>query len=70
MNAVIGMAFLALKTELSAKQRDYVSKIHNAGNSLLAVINDVLDFTKIEAGKLDMEQVEFSLDEVLANVPR
>ncbi|MGQ5524077.1 7TM diverse intracellular signaling domain-containing protein [Chitinimonas sp. PSY-7] len=68
MNAVIGMAFLALKTDLTAKQRDYVSKIHIAGNSLLAVINDVLDFTKIEAGKLDMEQVSFSLDEVLSNV--
>ncbi|PHV13416.1 hypothetical protein CSQ89_00590 [Chitinimonas sp. BJB300] len=68
MNAVIGMAFLALKTDLSVKQRDYVSKIHTAGNSLLSVINDVLDFTKIEAGKLDMEQVSFSLDEVLGNV--
>ncbi|MEH6459831.1 GAF domain-containing hybrid sensor histidine kinase/response regulator [Chitinimonas sp. JJ19] len=68
MNAVIGMAYLALKTELTPKQRDYVSKIHKAGNSLLAIINDVLDFTKIEAGKLDMERIEFSLDEVLANV--
>ncbi|QNM96960.1 response regulator [Chitinimonas koreensis] len=68
MNAVIGMAYLALKTDLTPKQRDYVGKIHKAGNSLLAIINDVLDFTKIEAGKLDVERVEFSLDEVLANV--
>lgn len=68
MNAVIGMAYLALKTELSAKQRDYISKIHTAGSSLLALINDILDFTKIEAGKLEIENIEFSLDEVLANV--
>ncbi|MDN3577757.1 response regulator [Chitinimonas viridis] len=68
MNAVIGMAYLALKTELTAKQHDYVSKIHKAGVSLLTVLNDVLDFTKIEAGKLEMENVEFSLDEVLSNV--
>ncbi|QNM97652.1 hybrid sensor histidine kinase/response regulator [Chitinimonas koreensis] len=68
MNAIIGLAYLALKTELSAKQRDYVNKIHRAGESLLTVINDVLDFTKIEAGRLDMERVEFSLDEVLGNV--
>ncbi|QDQ24877.1 response regulator [Chitinimonas arctica] len=68
MNAIIGMAYLALKTDLNPKQRDYVGKIHKAGNSLLAIINDVLDFTKIEAGKLDMEKIDFSLDEVLANV--
>ncbi|GAB3263478.1 hypothetical protein GCM10027296_38980 [Chitinimonas naiadis] len=68
MNAVIGMAYLALKTELSAKQRDYVSKIHVAANSLLAVINDVLDFTKIEADKLELEHISFVLDDVLANV--
>jgi signal transduction histidine kinase len=55
MNAVIGMAYLALKTALSDKQRDYVSKIHNAGTSLLGVINDILDFSKIEAGRLDIE---------------
>ena len=55
MNAIIGLSHLALKTELSAKQRDYISKVHNAGTSLLAVINDILDFSKIEAGKLDLE---------------
>ena len=65
MNAIIGMAHLCLRTELNPKQRDYVSKIHNAGTSLLGIINDVLDFSKIEAGKLDVEDVEFDLDEVL-----
>ena len=68
MNAIIGLSHLALKTQLSPKQRDYVGKIHNAGTSLLAVINDILDFSKIEAGKLDMEAIEFKLDEVISSV--
>ena len=68
MNAVIGMAYLALKTPLTAKQRDYVNKIHNAGTSLLGVINDILDFSKIEAGRLDIETVDFRLDDVIASV--
>ncbi|WP_269533877.1 response regulator [Chitinimonas sp. BJYL2] len=68
MNAVIGMAHLALKTELTAKQRDYIDKIHTAGVSLLGIINDILDFSKIEADKLDLELVDFNLDDVLANV--
>jgi len=68
MNAIIGLAHLALKTELTPKQRDYLNKIHNAGTSLLTVVNDVLDFSKIEAGKLTMETAEFRLDEVIAAV--
>jgi PAS domain S-box-containing protein len=68
MNAIIGLSHLALKTPLNAKQRDYVSKVHNAGTSLLAIINDILDFSKIEAGKLDLETTEFRMDEVIASV--
>jgi two-component system sensor histidine kinase/response regulator len=68
MNAIIGLSHLALKTALNAKQRDYVSKVHNAGTSLLAIINDILDFSKIEAGKLDLETTEFRMDEVIASV--
>ena len=68
MNAVIGMAYLALKTPLSEKQRDYVNKIHHAGTSLLGVINDILDVSKIEAGRLDIEAVDFRLDDVIASV--
>ena len=68
MNAIIGLSHLALRTELSPKQRDYVGKIHNAGTSLLAVINDILDFSKIEAGRIEIEATEFSLDEVISAV--
>ena len=68
MNAIIGLSHLALKTQLSAKQRDYITKIHNAGASLLAVINDILDFSKIEAGKLDVETIDFNLDDVISSV--
>ncbi len=68
MNAVIGMSHLALKTELSPRQRDYLEKIQSSANSLLGIINDILDFSKIEAGKLEMESVEFNLDTVLDNL--
>jgi len=68
MNAVIGMAHLALQTELTPKQEDYLQKIQRSAHSLLAIINDILDFSKIEAGKMQLESVDFSLEEVLDNV--
>ncbi|MEJ2164866.1 MAG: response regulator [Desulfobacterales bacterium] len=68
MNAIIGMSHLALKTELTPKQQDYLNKIQSSANSLLGIINDILDFSKIEAGKLDMEAMEFNLDDVLDNL--
>ncbi len=68
MNAVIGFTHLALATDLTARQRDYVDKIMTAARSLLRLINDVLDFSKIDADKLTLEQEPFSLDTVLAEV--
>ena len=68
MNAIIGMAHLALRTDLDPKQTDYLSKIHSAGQHLLGIINDVLDFSKIEAGKLEIETIDFELDRVFDNV--
>ena len=68
MNAVLGMTHLALKTDLTPKQRDYLNKIQISANSLLGVINDILDFSKIEAGKMGMESIGFNLDEVLDNL--
>jgi PAS domain S-box-containing protein len=68
MNAIIGLSALALKTDLSDKQRDYIEKVHSSGIALLGIINDILDFSKIEAGKLRLEQVDFNLEGVIANV--
>ena len=68
MNAVIGLSHLALKTQLNPKQRDYVTKIHSAGTALLGIINDILDYSKIEAGKLEIETTSFRLDDVIASV--
>ena len=68
MNAIIGMAHLSLRTDLNPKQRDYIEKIHTAGISLLGIINGILDFSKIEADRVELEQVEFCLENVLDNV--
>ncbi|OSM02412.1 hybrid sensor histidine kinase/response regulator [Magnetofaba australis] len=68
MNAIIGMTHLALQTQLTDKQRDYLGKTQSAAKSLLGIINDILDFSKIEAGKLDMDHAPFRLDETLENL--
>ncbi|MGZ4955236.1 MAG: response regulator [Methylobacter sp.] len=68
MNAIIGMSNLALRTDLSAKQRGYLAKIDSAAQSLLRIINDILDFSKIEASQLDLEYSPFSLDHLLNNL--
>lgn len=68
MNSIIGMAHLALKTELTPRQSDYARKIQGAGRYLLGLIDDILDFSKIEAGKLTIEKIEFDLETVLENV--
>src|SRR5271163_1317448 len=68
MNAILGMTHLALKTELTPKQRDYLTKAKVAAQALLGIINDILDFSKIEAGKLEVENTEFRLDQVLEDL--
>ncbi|MCV5276699.1 histidine kinase, partial [Escherichia coli] len=58
MNAVIGMTRLALQTELTPKQRNFVSKANGSAVALLGILNDILDFSKVEAGRIDLEQVD------------
>ncbi len=65
MNGIIGFANLLLKSSLSREQQNYVSTVKNSAHSLLAIINDVLDLSKIEAGKLTIESVPFDLRECI-----
>ena len=68
MNAVIGLSYLCLQTDLSGKQRDYLQKINGSAKSLLGILNDILDISKIEAGKMEMDRIPFELEEVMGNL--
>jgi PAS domain S-box-containing protein len=68
MNAMLGMLELTLRTELSARQRDYVGKARSAGATLLTLLNDVLDFSKIDAGRLELDIHEFEVDALLRDL--
>lgn len=66
MNAIIGMTELALETRLTEEQQEYITIVKSSSESLLSVLNDILDLSKIEMGKLDIEPIEFNLSKSLA----
>lgn len=68
MNAIIGLGKLLLRTRLDAHQRDYQEKVISSSEALLALINDLLDYSRIEAGKLTLESIAFDLTQVVQNV--
>jgi len=68
MNAVIGMSYLALQTDLTPRQRNYLQKIQHSGEHLLRIVNDILDYSKIEAGKMSIELTDFQLDQLFERV--
>jgi signal transduction histidine kinase/CheY-like chemotaxis protein len=70
MNGVVGMTELALETELTDEQREYMGMVKTSADALLTIINDILDFSKIEAGKLDLDPIPFKLRESLAQTLR
>jgi two-component system, sensor histidine kinase and response regulator len=67
MNGILGMTELALETELSATQREYLSVVKSCGDGLLSLLNDILDFSKIEAGKLSLDPQPFGLQQMIAD---
>jgi signal transduction histidine kinase len=68
MNGVIGLTNLALGTDVTDEQRDFLTKIDYSAKSLLNIINDILDFSKIDAGRLELEEIPFAVTAVLENV--
>jgi signal transduction histidine kinase/CheY-like chemotaxis protein/HPt (histidine-containing phosphotransfer) domain-containing protein len=68
MNAIIGLSHLCLQTVMSGKQQDYLQKINGSAKSLLGILNDILDVSKIEAGKMEIDRTTFDLEEVMGNL--
>lgn len=68
MNAIIGLSRLLLSGDLSLREKEFAEKIDISARSLLGIINDILDYSKIEAGKLELEYIDFSIEDVLSNL--
>lgn len=68
LNAIIGLSGLAMRLDTSTQLRDYLAKIQNSGNHLLGIVSNILDFTKIEVGNLEVEKLPFTLTEVIDNL--
>ena len=68
MNAIIGLSELTLRTDLNPKQQDYLTKIYLSANNMLQIINDLLDYSKVEAGKMVLEHSEIDLERVLSDL--
>src|SRR5262249_37900615 len=70
MNGILGMTRLALNTELTPRQREYLGMAHRSAEALLEILNDILDLSKIEAGKLALDAVPFSVRELMENAAK
>jgi len=68
MNAILGLTQLVLDSELSPRQKDFLKKAHTSARALLGILNDILDYSKIEAGRLDIESVPIAIEDVLRGV--